>query len=109
MNGFFTANKTTVEYNTKTHKTIKYSTKMKYEISKIAKSQYLMKQSDLTSNDIIYILFVKRGKGYISASYQSGIDNLFIDDKCNLIHSWSDNENSSGVLINAYAKLKKVK
>lgn len=108
MKGKFVAKRTVTEFNTISKKIKHVENLIEYDITKIDKNHYLMKQYQPSKNETIYILFVKSANGYISSSYASGIDNLFIDDSNNLVHSWSDKINSEGVLINAYAILKKV-
>jgi hypothetical protein len=108
MKGKFIANRIETEFNTKTKKITKSVVKIEYQIHKIAKSQYLMKSYEPSTGVIDDILFVKNSEGYISASFPNGIDNLFFDSDNNLIHTWSDNMNSNGILRNAYAKLEKV-
>lgn len=108
MKGKFVADRIITEYNTIKKKITKSVVKIEYEIYKVGRSEYLMKQYEPLTGSIIDILFVKNSKGYISASDSEGVDILFFDKDNNLIHNWTDKINSKGILKNAHAVLKKV-
>jgi len=108
MKGKFIANRVITEYNTITKKIKHIETKITYEIFKVGKYEYLMKQYEPSTNTVIEILFVKNAGGYISSSDPKGVDNLYFNKDNNLIHSWTDKKNSDYVLTNAYAVLEKI-
>jgi hypothetical protein len=88
-------------YNTVTKEASEEISNMRYEITKITDSQYLMNQMNLDNGNTYQLLFFRTNTGYLSSSLE-GIDNLFFDDcDCSLIHSWSDPISSEGILYNA--------
>ena len=88
-------------YNTQTQESSEEIANMRYEISQITESQYLVNQTNLDSGSNYQLLFFCTNTGYLSSSL-GGIDNIFYDDcDCSLIHSWSQPISSEGILYNA--------
>jgi len=99
--GNYVGIRTKTIYNTVTQESSEQITNMRYQISQITESQYLVNQTNLDSGSNNQLLFFCTNTGYLSSSL-GGIDNIFFDDcDCSLIHSWSQPITSDGILYNA--------
>lgn len=107
LNGNYKAKRIKTVYNTKTGTKQEYCDEIKYNISKIAKNQYLVKQTNLSSGNITELMFCKSNNGYLSSS-DYGIDNMYFNKDNKLIHNWSIPIDSNGDLMNAHAVLCKI-
>lgn len=91
-------------YNVETQKVDEYLDDIEYLIVKLNESQYLIKQTNLNSKSIIYLMFFKSDNGYFSSS-DNGIDNIFFNEHNELVHNWSIPIDSDNNLINAHTIL----
>ena len=94
-------------YNVKTGIVNEYFDDIEYLITKITKSQYLVKQTNLKTHSVVYLMFFKSEKGYLSSS-DNGIDNLYYNKSNELVHNWSIPINSENNLTNAHSVLYRI-
>ena len=94
-------------FNVETNCVNEYFNDIECLITQITEHQYLMKQTNLESGSIVYLMFFKSDTDYLSSS-DSGIDNLFFNEFNELVHNWSIPINSENNLTNAHTVLYRI-
>lgn len=107
LEGKFIGNRIKTVYNTNTKITQEYQNQIEYEIVKLSTVQYLVKQTNLNSGNIIELLFFKNNTGFLSSS-DNGIDNIYLTCCSKFVHNWSIPIDSEGNLINAHTVLDRI-
>ena len=104
IEGNYIARITYTNFNTKTKKiSIDYGNAI-YKIEKIYEHEFLVEANILSSKKIINLLFFEDSNGFTSASSTNSIDRMFFNDNI-LIHNWSNQIDSNGIIINGRAEL----
>lgn len=108
IQGLFIAKRIKTIYNIETKTVTEYLDNIQYEIVKISNTQYLTKQINLESGNIVQLMFFSSSHNNYFSSSDNGIDNIFYNNCGELVHNWSIPIDTENNLINAHAILVKI-